>query len=373
MAKHIIFLVHGMGRYGTYDASGVYKPDQKGWFDDAEAGLGAVYDRFMKDGLPGKPAFKDLFTVVRVEYDSVLDHFRHAWEVQAKDWSKLGVSTGFISSIRKFFEGNNDQAFLWTHLADVALYMAPTVRAQVQVHVATQIVEALATAAKAAELGAWSVIAHSLGTAVIHDTVGQLENLSQAPWAADLGPIPSPRLLCMAANVARLLTETPSSVYDDTLAPIGPGHPTWYMSCAHQLDPFTRVEPFNPTGRSWAGGGYLGLSGLDDYYLTAAVIEWLKAGESLDKFAAIVPHGFLHYMRQPPVAARLWPLLLSLDPSDYPNLQAQIEAAYAGDSRNDLKTGLGQQLTAALGALHLGDPVLEKLLAVLTSVIKDPS
>ncbi|MGH1557607.1 hypothetical protein ACRAWD_06650 [Caulobacter segnis] len=74
------------------------------------------------------------------------------------------------------------------------------------------------------------MIAHSLGTAVAHDTVAQLARLTQTPVGADLGPIPAPRALVMVANVACLLTDDPSVLYADTLSPIGAGHPTDYVA-----------------------------------------------------------------------------------------------------------------------------------------------
>jgi hypothetical protein len=181
MSKHVIFIVHGMGRYGRIDDSGKYKPDQDGWFTEAEATLEGIHDKFIKDTLGDGVAFKDRFKVIRIEYDSLLEEFRHDWELQAKEWSKLGL-TDLADDLRQFFRGNSDEAFLWTHVADVALYVAPTARAHVQTRFATLVFEGLRQAAQDVQQQGgvlrWRVIAHSLGTAVTHDTLAKLQSLA---------------------------------------------------------------------------------------------------------------------------------------------------------------------------------------------------
>jgi len=368
MTRHIIFLVHGMGRYGEW-ADGAYKPDPKIWFKDCEKELKANYDAFIKDTVGHGDSFDDLFVIERIEYDSILDHFRKAWDDQADGWSKLGVGKGFIGGVQKFFQGNSDDSFLWTHLADAALYMAPTVRVAVQTHVATEITKALARAFTARSFSQWSVIAHSLGTAVVHDTVSQLARLSTVAWAAEFGPMPPPRALVMVANVARLLTDNAANLYADTLAPVGAGHPTYYINCSHALDPFTRLSPFLPTTGGWTGKRYKALSNLDTYYLAPQVVDWLQNGEDFNKFAEVVPHGFKHYLRQPEVSATLWPLLLSEDPADYPGIAGAVLQTYRQQQRDDLKKALKPKLDDLLGRLHVADPVLEKLFNLLKGLL----
>lgn len=363
MTRHILFLVHGMGRYGVW-ADGGYKPDPNSWFEACEKELRDNYARFIQDTVGA--AFDDLFVIRRIEYDSTLDHFRAAWETQSNDWSQLGVGKGFIGQIQTFFRKNSDDAFLWTHLADVALYMAPTVRAHVQAHVATEITKVLAKALRDRQFGQWSVIAHSLGTAVTHDTVSQLARLTKTPWGAELGPIPAPRALVMVANVAHLLTDSASTLYADTLAPIGAGHPTYYISCAHVLDPFTRLAPFQP---DWTSPRYRALSKLGVYYLAPEVIDVLRSGENHNKFGQVVPHGFKHYLRQPEVTATMWPLLLAEDPADYPDIADAVLEAYRDEERKALKAKLKPKLDDLLVHLPPADPVLEQLLKLLKGLL----
>lgn len=367
MKRHILFLVHGMGRYGVW-ADGAYKPDPESWFAACENELRDNYARFIQATVGAGAAFDDLFVVKPIEYDSILDHFRAAWKTQSDDWSQLGVGQGFIGEIQKFFAQNSADAFLWTHLADAALYMAPTVRAHVQAHVATEIAKVLTEALQAGKFSQWSVIAHSLGTAVTHDTVAQLAGLTKTTWGEALGPIPAPRALVMVANVARLLTDNASVLYADTLSPASanPGHPTYYISCAHVLDPFTRLAPFQP---GWTSSRYVSLSALDVYYLAPEVIDVLGPGENHNKFAQLVPHGFKHYLRQPEVPATLWPLLLSEDPADYPDVADAVLKAYRNEQREALKAQLKLKLKAVLAQIPTAGPILEKLLKLLKGLL----
>lgn len=374
MTKHVIFLVHGMGRYGTFK-DGKYKPDQEGWFDEAEKALAEIHDKFVKDTLGEGVAFKDRFKVVRIEYDSILDRFRHDWQLQAKEWGKLGL-TGLAADLRTFFQGNSDEAFLWTHVADVALYVAPTVRAHVQARFSKLVFEGLVEAAKEVQQEGdvlrWSVIAHSLGTAVTHDTLARLEKLADKDPTLSAVWTP-PRVVCMAANVARVLTDDDLGVYGNELAPTGPDKPNWYLNCNHQLDPFVRVDPFAPTAGGWVapGSAYRDLSGLSEYYLVEEVAEWLRDGEDLDKFAAVVPHGFTHYMRQPRVAAVLWPCLLGRPPFEWsPIIEPAVRKAYAADRRDAIRDAIAPELEKALAPLGSGPKTIKTTLEGLSGVLK---
>ena len=371
----ILFLVHGMGKYGQM-ADGAYKPDPKGWFADAEDELRKNYDLFIKDTIAGGDPFDARFTIQRVEFDSIFETFRDGWQQQSANWNKLVVDWGslglggaFVQDIEAFFAGNKPDAFLWTHLADAALYMAPTVRAQVQAHVAHTVVDALAAAANAGTLGRWSVIAHSLGSAVMHDSLADLQALAAQDPVLDAAWTP-PRVICMAANVARLLSEDVGGLYADTLAPTGPDHPFSYISCRHELDPFTAILPFDPPAVWTNAPRYADLSGLDEYFLVKEVIEWIEAVDDFDKFASVVPHGLAHYLRQSGVAAEVWPRLVGALPSDCsPALAQAVRQHYAPDLRPVIRQEVAQKLQAALAGVAGGQPVIKQLLSILGGLI----
>jgi hypothetical protein len=376
MPQHIIFLLHGMGQYGKME-DGKYKPDENGWFKDAKASLRTLYDRFIKDEIVGEQTFDERFKIVEVEYESIMERFRFAWDKQAEGWSQLGFNHGVAGALTDFFQGNDATAFLWTHVADVGLYLAPTVRVEVKTKVAANIFKALAAEQEAQNLDGWSVIAHSLGSAVAHDTLTDVRRMLDDDPAMAGGVWP-PRTICMAANVSHVLTEDRDLLYSDILAPTGGTNPSGYISCNHRLDPFTLVAPFAPDRGAWIEPSirYRDLTGLSDYYLVKEVVGWAKDAANFEAFAAVVPHGFEHYMRQPRVVATLWPALLGKAPSA--TIEATVREAYRADLREQVKAAVSEQLAKAIDKVkadvgasantplgQVGGSPLAKLLGVL--------
>jgi hypothetical protein len=342
MAKQIVFLVHGMGRYGRMQ-DGAFKPDQTGWFADVEGALEANYDTFIKAGMGKGVAFKDRFTLVRIEYDSIFETIRAAWKEQAESWSQLGLGHGVIGDIQNVLKQKDEDAFLWTHAADVAFYAIPTVRDAVKMHVIDQILAKLTQAIEAGPFDTWSVIAHSLGTAVIHDCLLLLQHRAETKFGDWLPP----RSLCMIANVARALTNNDAAAYDDAISPSGPGRPDYYLNCNHELDPFTRIDPFAPASGGWVAPGsrYRNLSTLSDYLLEKAVVDWAQDAKDFSKFAALVPHGFTHYLAQPAVVSNLWGCLLSQSPAHFPEVELAVRHANQGRTKDEIATILKNELS----------------------------
>jgi hypothetical protein len=305
-------------------------------------------------------------------YDHILERYRAAWDKQADDWNALGVGSGFVEAVKSFMQGNKDEAFFWTHLVDVALYMATTVRTAVQTSVARQIVDVIVETTGKAEWDGWSVIAHSLGTAVTHHALDRLGELSERAADFDAVGAPPPRAVCMAANVARVCTypKDEGRLYAGKLSPIGPPNPNWYLSCRHRLDPFMIVKPFNASGDDWAPPAFADLSGLDVYYLADELLDWLGNPDDGEKFAAIVPHGFEHYMRQPAVAAVLWPRLLSERQSEFgPKIAAAVAEKYVGQRNDKLRELAVNKLERALPSFDAGDTALDGLRKALSLLL----
>ncbi len=332
---HYIFLVHGMGRYGRMD-NGVFKPDQQGWFAETEKALKDSYDTYVKAGLGGGGAFEDKFTLVRVEYDSIFERIRTAWQEQANSWTQLGLPAGIITEVQTVLQQKDQDNFLWTHAADVAMFVTPVIRPAVQMHVTTQILDKLAAVIADPDFDTWSVIAHSLGTAVIHDVMLTLQERSKEKFPDWLPP----RSLCMVANVGRALCGE-AAAYNAALAPSGPGQPSYYVNCNHLLDPFARLIPYRPP---WQATRYRDLSNLAEFLLADEVIDWIQDRTDFGKFAALVPHGFTHYLRQPSVASNLWCSLLARPIAD----GSAIENAVRTDNQAKLRADLVAELQAKL-------------------------
>lgn len=342
MAKHLIFLVHGMGRYGHVDG-GKFKPDTAGWFASARAALKDNYDTFIKGGMGLGVPFEDRFEVADVVYDDVFEKIRTAWSKQAEGWKLLGLDTGFIGKIQSVLQQKDEDNFLWTHVADVAFYALPLTRDAVKMHVVSQMLDKLAKVIGDGPFDSWSVVAHSLGTAVVHDSLLILQHRAQKQFGDWLPP----RSLCMIANVARALTNNDTTCYDEVIAPTGPGHPDYYLNANHELDPFTRIDPFRPTSGGWVAPGsrYRDVSGLSDFLLAKELVDWAQDWSDFSKFAALIPHGFTHYLRQPDVTLNLWCSVLSRPPSQFLAVKEAVRQANTAKLRDDIAADLRGELS----------------------------
>lgn len=297
MAKHVIFLIHGMGVYVDKEA----KP-QSAWFDEAVKSLKKNYNKYerTKKLFPFDQAFK----VVNLEYDTLFHKIVSNW---ADESSKVGAAIGARSSLVKSLTGwlkgaDDTDDFVWSHLVDAALYrFFPTVRQAVKAHIALQIYDALGVQ-EDGSVKDWSVIAHSQGTIVVHDALHAMDIKTTSQSGVPLLDAASGRARCVAmiANVSKLL-ETDVNVYKEThVIPPSPGNTDsvchHYLNINNKYDPFTLVRPFNPRG-------------LSDW-------EQARAAHTYDEICvshiqAANTHGFSHYLDNPQVHIPLFRAMLA--------------------------------------------------------------
>jgi hypothetical protein len=274
-----LFLVHGMG----YDVDG--------WHKQAVEFLGDFCDRF---GPPGPKKFGDRFKVVGIVYDDVFRDILATWKSSSAEVLALGKKFDAPTVERILGWSQNapgtDNNFLWSHAVDVVLYrLFPTVRDAVKVHVASRIAAEL-TSLKAGE--SWSIIAHSLGTIVTHDTLHAwyTEPLGAA---GQLGYALRPKLVTMLANVSRILQTTPEVLGSDST--VRPGQAClFYLNTFHHLDPFTFLRPFTPD--QWPDPDKFRKG---DYRLVL-----------LDHIQQVNIHDLLHYLKHPDLVTALFRTLL---------------------------------------------------------------
>lgn len=241
-----VFLLHGMGLHPA------------DWAANFKKKLAKVYANPEYKRMNAK-AFGERFTLVELEYDSVFRGILGRWSqdaaqlLQAKPAKNIPNADSMLQWLTDASKG--DDNFAWTHAADVFMYrFFGSVRAQVKVHVAKQITATLD------ELDGepWSIIAHSLGTAVAHDTLHAL-------WSDNGGADPDdPRVpsgygaaqypaqaVVMVANVSRVLETNPDVRGPHTTVRPGPLGSAkhgcaQYLNIRHKFDPITWVKPFEP-------------------------------------------------------------------------------------------------------------------------------
>lgn len=168
MSKFTLFLIHGIGVHK--DAS---------WADETIQMMANAWQRDMTLN----QAISDFIDIVPISYDEVfedyLDDFSDLSTAVFND--ALPLEQSERESLATTFEQQNvtQRHFLWSHVADVLLYKMPLVREQVNQLVAKQMYEKIASLRTSDDFG---VIAHSLGTRVINDTLQRFrtEQIDQA-------------------------------------------------------------------------------------------------------------------------------------------------------------------------------------------------
>jgi len=282
--KHQLFLIHGMGKQA------------EGWSAGMET---AIRDAFKNVTALGTLSFDDFFEFVPIRYDNHFDDLRKQWADQAKKLmtflgplataGELDATGKLVVKLAKAADSFQKDDFIRTHVLDVFLYrFASQSRHTVRTKVAEQILKRLDKLDKAS-LIRWSVVAHSLGTSVAHDT---LHEMFSAPgkMQTTLGQLTFPSALVMLANVSRVL-ESDIDVYSSLVAPGAPADPArfavrQYINAFHEFDPIPAAAPFEPVS-TWPAPGVR-----DDGLYTHRRISDI---ENLDVHAAE------HHLRNPKV------------------------------------------------------------------------
>lgn len=241
---HTILLIHGMGNFNS------------GWQAEAETALENAYKAF---NLP--ESFGQFYEVKALSYDNV---FTEYLEQLANHNDRLALvqnilqSTGnnLAKAVVEAAQKDPTNNFVYTHVADVLIYTVTEKQGQVISQVQEQLGQTLQKGQT------WSVIAHSLGTRVVHDVL-QSSYSAGTEFRQGFG---KPLSVLMMANVSRLIQElSGGDVYQSELFPssmVDQGGCYFYVNARHELDPFTLPKPFRPplewqTGRNSQANMYL--------------------------------------------------------------------------------------------------------------------
>jgi hypothetical protein len=242
--KHLLFLIHGMGT-----SSG-----------DWSAGMQtAIRDAFKTLPTLANFDFDSLFEFVPIDYGHHFDDLRKGWSDQAKSLlaflgplakeGELDATSKTIVRLAKAADGFTKDDYENTHLLDVFLYrFASQSRHTVRTDVVSQILGRLGKMDSTSPMR-WSVIAHSLGTSVAHDSLHEMFTAAPQRARLSLGQLTFPNALVMLANVSALL-ESDIDVYTSVVAPGAPAAPRFavrrYVNAFHHFDPIPAVKPFTP-------------------------------------------------------------------------------------------------------------------------------
>lgn len=277
MVKNLLLVAHGMGVH------------EAGWEQAVRKKLEEVAGRY-EAFQPDPAVLWDEVELRPVSYDGILSDALAQWKANAggvMDFvgkHKL-PGAGSLDWIEELAQ--QDEEYLWTHAGDVIIYrFFRLFRERIRSRVMKEIADGV-FADPGRHLRDCTVLAHSLGTSVVHDS---LQVLGTAPIAGLANAISPPnerfRAIFMLANVSRVLESDVAAFesivrggsQNDTKS-----YCTRFYSYRHALDPFCVLRPFKAPGF------------LPQFNLIA----------ELSHYRALDLHGFEHYLDHPLVHVAL--------------------------------------------------------------------
>jgi hypothetical protein len=329
MDKHIIFFVAGVG------------DDVKGWSKGLRAEFKALFDSYP---LPaGGMPFDQQFRTEEIFYNDFFDGWRKRAADDAKAALGLFGSEGLPSdAIRRLLEWGKSAGgggFWRTHALDALQYRylrlaSEPVRAAVEFQIMTQLSESeFGTPAR------WSIISHSLGTSIVHDTLHEM--FAPGAGAKDSEKF-QPYAVVMLSNVSQLLhnprvlgggVDAYGSVVRPNREP-NLGACRYYLHGNNAYDPIALAGRFNPP---------------DDWLTDAVKVQRRLRNlpiEMIPKSRNV--HGFSEYLAHPGVHVPLFRILTGdqdwITDGDEKKAHAAYEAANPLPSVNDAKRLLIEKL-----------------------------
>ena len=298
MSKNQLLVLHGMGQH------------------TAESFKKEVYDS-LKSAFQLYPSLKNVdpeanTEIIGIGYNHIFDAQRSLMAERSKDIkSRLGeiedmaddLIQNVFSEIQGIEQGIEDQSFFQTHLVDVLMYRFTTLGERVRIEVAEKIAQAVATVMGGSQNV--HILAHSLGTAVLHDTLAKLYTDDWRQQAKSLS-VRSHKLgsLHLVANTSRVL-ESFIKVSASVVKPDKLGCTTLYREYRHKYDPITWAKAFNPSDNgNWISNErwHLGF-----YRLIEPTSITSQQGHT---------HAIQHYIQNPLVHLNLFREVLGIELSE---------------------------------------------------------
>ena len=243
MTDSILMVLHGMGEHSKASVEKEVK-------DAANKAL----HRYKKyEGLD----YGSLVEVVGIGYDHIFEAERKRLDQQNTSVSQFlkasqNVSTGFISKIAELEDEIGEDNFFTTHALDVIFYL--TLLGEL---VRLEVVDEISKVWEKKGDARVHILGHSLGTAVLHDTLqkaytGGIADEDGKSWSLDLVNQKFDSLW-MVANVSNLICSlTPFDIsFDPFKSIVKPGDgnngcTSYFYNIYHELDPFTLFYRFAP-------------------------------------------------------------------------------------------------------------------------------
>lgn len=282
--RNILFVVHGMGRHGKTVFS-----------DQVKSSLNAAMSEYQ---IYGNKKITHYVKVVPLNYDYLFEKQRQAWK---KDSNKvMTLLEKFPESIMESWFSDSELSYLLnykdidqdtffnTHILDVLLYRFTNVGERVRVAIAKEMVKTLISE----KAPSYSILAHSLGTSVIHDTLHALfqlrgwkkKNVTSKPFT--LHSYKASNLISIS-NVSRVLQSGKVRAYRSKVRPGIGGVCKKMLNVTHEYDPIARTKEFRP-GDDWLDSRNPNPRGIyENLYINSAIDQNI--------------HSIKHYLNNPEV------------------------------------------------------------------------
>jgi len=247
MSKQTVVIVHGMGSTTKQEFEDNFVLSCENAFN--------LYDK-----LKGKNV-RESFNIETFDYNEIFEGVRKkmtSGSPTIKDFvssNKNGATAkalpGFVDSIDGIYDFISDDNIFSTHWLDVLIYRTTLFAEDVRVHFAKFLCDVIER--KGDGTGDVHIVAHSLGTAVVHDTLAKLY-VDDFPFKRKLD-IEVPRKLNLDgyrlssvhlfANVSRVLESFVD--VDESVVKPGSGCTQYLNQYLNVLDPIPRVKAFHPS------------------------------------------------------------------------------------------------------------------------------
>jgi len=273
MPKHTVFLIHGIGAHG------------RDWSEKLDGPIETLkrmsekYEYFAQKPLVEKVDF------VPIHYDDIFQKATTRWQNDAtflREHDPTGLSGELVGWL-----GNasaTEKNFWWTNVCDLVLYrLSSSYRSLVRTHVIDQMAQRIQALFDVDRAATCSIFAHSMGTAVAHDSAHLLGSVRWGGRANPLGPTHWRfNHIIMVSNTSRLLQTTDANMkraYESIVRP-GPNEDAasyckTYLNIRHEADlvPFPRM--FDPAGwgNSYSNVRVLHFRGFDVHNLSHHLIN----------------------------------------------------------------------------------------------------
>lgn len=249
MSKPVVVLVHGMGNHTAPKPS----TQERGSFgkeciDTFNLAL-QMYPSLQSSRI------EDQVNFVEIHYNHLFDTFRQEMAENGQKFEQLlkgagplaplGNVPGLVQSVIKFEASLDSDDNFYTHWLDVILYKL-YFGEYVRIHVARKLGDIIAKNSTSKI----HILAHSLGTAVTHDTLSKIYSKAYADddEIADLSP-DTHKLASVwqIANVSRLANSLLkiADPYKSMVRPGAEGVTSTMMNIHHKLDPFTLIKKYS--------------------------------------------------------------------------------------------------------------------------------